>query len=204
MIVFDNCRSKGQTAMAAASQGEVTIVLDAIGEGSQEAMNRLFELVYDELRGIARGMMASERPGHTLTPTVIVHEVCIRLFMSKNLAKNLAGKHRRYFFGAATRAMRQILVDHARKNASTPDRDPLDDVLDWMKSTHRLDILDLHAALEQLEQLDSRKHEVVMLRFFGGLTMKEIAESLGVSLATVEKDWYFARAWLKKKLETDE
>ncbi len=189
--------------MTGDTQGEVTRLLSDIAAGSREAMNQLFEVVYEELRGIARGMMAGERLNHTLQPTDVMHETCVKLFKSKNLPQNLNGKDRRYFFGAATRAMRQVLVDHARKDASTPGRDQFDDFVDWLKSAHRLDILDIHEALEQLEQLDSRKHEVVMLRFFGGRSMQEIADVLDVCLATVEKDWYFARAWLKKNLEPD-
>ena len=193
-----------ETGMTGETQGEVTKLLAAYAAGNQEAMNRLFELVYDELREIANGLMRWERKDHTLQPTVLVHDVYMRLLGAKNLAKNLAGKNRRYFFGAATRAMLQILVDHARKAASTHDRDPFDDLLDWLKNTHRLDILNLHEALEQLEKLDSRKHEVVMLRVFAGFSMQEIPDLLDVSLACVEKDWYFARAWLKKKLEADQ
>ncbi len=192
-----------ETAMNGDTQEDVTKLLWEIAAGSCEAMNQLFELVYEELRGIAKKIMAPERSGHTLQPTALVHEVCVKLFMSKNLPQNLHGKNRRYFFGVATRAMRQILVDHARKGARTPGRAPFDELLDWVKKTHRLDILDLHEALEQLEQLDSRKHEVVMLKFFGGFSMREVADVLDVSLATVEKDWSFARAWLKRKLEAD-
>jgi len=187
----------------------VTKLLAAVVAGNQEAMNRLFELVYDELRKIAGGIFRSERPDHTLQPTLLVNEVYMRLLDAKNLAKNLAGKHRRFFFGVATKAMGQILAEHARKLAARKrgggqNRVPIGIVLDNLQKTHRLDFLDLHETLQQLEKFDSRMHEVVMLRFFGGYTMQEIADLLDVCLATVEKDWYFARAWLKKKLEADQ
>ncbi len=195
--------------MAGDTQGEVTTLLSEIAAGSREAKNQLFQLVYEELRGIARGMMARERSSHTLQPTALVHEVCMKLFMSKNLRQNLDGQNRRYFFGATTRAMRQILVDHAEKHNTQKrgggkNRVAIDIVLDNLEQTQRFDIIELHEALEQLEQLDSRKHEVVMLRFFGGRSMQEIADVLDVCLATVEKDWHFARAWLKRKLEAHE
>jgi len=198
-----------ETGMTGETQGEVTKLLAAYAAGNQEAMNRLFELVYDELRGIANGLMRWEREDHTLQPTVLVHDVYMRLLGEKNLAKNLAGKNRRYFFGVATKAMLQILVEHARKRDTLKrvgdnNRVPIDIVLDNLQQTQRLDIVNLYEALQQLEKLDSRKNEVVMLRFFGGLSMKEIAKCLDVSLATVEKDWHFARAWLKRKLEADQ
>ncbi len=182
---------------------EVTKLLNDYAAGDKEAMNRLFHLVYDELRRTAeRKILDSD----TLQPTEVVHEAYMDLFMSKNFAKNLVGKHRCYFFGAATKAMTRILVKRAKERKNRGGgKNPvaIDIVLDNLQQTQRLDIVDLHEALEQLKQLDSRKHEVVMMRFFGGQAMKEIADDLDVCLATVEKDWHFARAWLKRKLEAD-
>ena len=198
-----------ESGMTGDMQREVTKLVAAYATGSQEAMQRLFELVYDELRKIANRLMRWEREDHTLQPTELVHDVYMRLLGAKNLAKNLAGKNRRCFFGVATKAMLQILVEHARKRNTQKrgggkNRVAIDFVLDNLQQTQHLDMFNLHEALQQLEKVDSRKYEVVMLRFVGGFSMQEIANVLDVSLATVEKDWYFARAWLKRKLEADQ
>ena len=185
--------------MAGDTRGQLTKYLDDYANGDSEALNRVFELVYEELREIAR-RLTSWRKDHTLQPTALVHDAYISLLTAKNFAKNLAGKHRRYFFGAATKAMLQLLAERYRKPKSEKV-DVIDNALADLQQTQRLDIMDLHDALQRLEKLDSRKHEVVMLRFFAGLTMQEIADALEVSLSTVEKDWHFARAWLKRQLE---
>ena len=190
-----------ETSMTGDPQGEVTKLLAAYAAGSQEAKNRLFELVYEELRGIANGLMRWEREDHTLQPTALVNKAYLKLFAGRELKAD----NRAYFFAAAANAMRQMLVDHARKRRAKIHggelrRAPLDDVLDSLESTQRVDMVDLHEALEQLERFGKRQHEAIMLRFFGGLTYEEVAEHLNVSVSTVEKDWKMARAWLHGKL----
>ena len=190
--------------MAAAPPGEVTTLLAAIDAGSEEAKAKLFTLVYQELHRVAGGLMRPERPDHTLQPTALVHEAYFKLFGEQKLRASNRG----HFFAAAANAMRQVLVDHARKRKAKkrPDglsRVPLDDVLDWLEST-QVEMLDLDEALKALERRSTRQHEVVVLRFFGGLKNKEIATYLNVSLATVEKDWQVARAWLYAELKGDE
>jgi RNA polymerase sigma-70 factor (ECF subfamily) len=187
--------------MAGDTQGEVTKLLVAIGAGSEETKNRLFELVYEELHRIANGLMGREREDHTLQPTALVNEAYLKLFAGKELKVG----NRAYFFAAAANAMRQVLVDHAIKrkakiHGGDLHRVPIDAVLDWLENTQQVDMLALHEALERLEEFGKRQHEAIMLRFFGGLTYEEVAEHLNVSVSTVEKDWQPARAWLHGQL----
>ena len=182
--------------------GEVTKLLAAMDAGSEEAKTRLFNLVYEELHSVASGLMRWEREDHTLQPTALVHEAYLKLFPAE---RELRAGNRVQFFAAAANAMRQVLVDHARKrNAEKRDgnwhRVPFDDVLDGLKITQQVEMLDLDEALKTLERRNRRQHEVVMLRFFGGLKYEESAAYLKVSVSTVEKDWQIARAWLYGEL----
>ena len=179
---------------------QITVLLEEIAAGDEAAKEKLVDLVYDKLYRIARALMPRERSDHTLQPTALVHEAYFKLFVGRPLP----AVNRAYFFGAAANAMRQVLVDHARKNAARPEgkRVPLlDDILVSIKSTYRVEMLDLNAALEELKQMDVRQWEVVTLRFFGGLQWLEIATCLNVSTSTVEKDWQAARAWLYRRLK---
>jgi RNA polymerase sigma factor (TIGR02999 family) len=180
-------------------QGQITLLLGAIAAGSEAAKEQLIGLVYDKLRKMAGAIMPGERPNHTLQPTALVHEAYFKLFVGKPLQ----AVNRAYFFGAAANAMRQILIDYARRRGARPEgeRVPLlDEILDTIKSTCRLDMLDLNHALEELQRMHARQCEVVTLRFFGGLQWSEIATCLNVSTSTVEKDWQAARAWLYRSL----
>jgi RNA polymerase sigma-70 factor, ECF subfamily len=182
------------------AQGEITLLLEEIAAGSETAKERLIALVYDKLHRIAASLMPWERSNHTLQPTALVHEAYFRLFVGKPI-KPLS---RAYFFGAAANAMRQVLIDYARRVAARPEgkRVPLlDGILDSVKSTYRVEMLDLDNALEQLKRMHGRQWEVVTLRFFGGLKWSEIAAYLNVSTSTVEKDWQAARAWLYRTLK---
>ncbi len=181
---------------------DVTLLLQQIETGDDDAKKRLFDKVYDELHEMAAGLMRRERQAHTLQATALVNEVAARLLDDDALGNF---PNRAYFFGAAARAMRQILVGHARtrnaqKRGGEWGRVPLDEVLDHLENDRQLDILALDESLQKLAELSERPAEVVLLRFFGGLTMPEIAEQLEVSLSSVEKDYKFARAWLKKEL----
>ena len=175
------------------------MLLAEIAQGSEAAREKLFSLVYDKLHKMANALMPRERLNHTLQPTGLVHEAYFKLFVGRPLE----ARGRAYFFGAAANAMRQILIDYARRISARPEgkRVPLlDGILDTVRATHRVDILDLNEALEELKELHKRHWEVVCLRFFGGLPWREIADCLEVSTSTVEKDWQAARAWLYGRL----
>ena len=164
--------------------------------------SELFGPVYDELRRLAASHLRAERASHTLQPTALVHEAFVKLASSR--LGTAIQTNREQFFAVAARAMRQVLVDHARKRlASKRDNGRRkvtlhDDVLD--PGSSELDALALHDALEQLTQLDGRMAQVVELRFFGGLGIDEIAKVLAVSDRTVDRAWKVARAWLLREL----
>jgi RNA polymerase sigma-70 factor (ECF subfamily) len=179
--------------------GEVTRLLQAWGEGDVAARDRLIPLIYDELRRRAAGHLRRERGGHTLRPTDLVHETYLRL-----RAQNPAWQNREQLFAVASQLMRRILVDHARRRASAKRggglRVTLVEGLAASPSAEP-DLLDLDAALEELAALDERQARLVELRFFGGLAIEEAAAALGVSLATANRDWSMAKAWLYRRLK---
>jgi RNA polymerase sigma factor (TIGR02999 family) len=185
--------------------GEVTQLLHAFLGGDAGAKDRLVRLVYDELRGIAAGLLGQEDGPKTLQPTALVHEAYLRLDRGRVLSR--APDHH-YFFAAATQAMRHVLVDHARlrraeKRGDGRQRLPLDAVLDYFRQEN-LDVVALHEALDELATLNERQSQVVVLRFFGGLSVAEVAAQLGVSVSTVESDFRLARAWLHRQIRRDE
>ncbi|HEX9792375.1 MAG TPA: sigma-70 family RNA polymerase sigma factor [Planctomycetota bacterium] len=178
---------------------DLTRILEAARTGD-EAAAQLVPLVYEELRRIAAMHMAGRESGHTLQPTALVHEAYMRITGS-------AGLHwasRAHFFSVASKAMRQVLVDHWRRKAAEKRGGGVPvaslDVDTATPSPASVDVLELHEALERLESLDVRQAKVVELRYFGGLRPPEIARTLGVSLATVERDWRTAKAWLNVEL----
>jgi len=168
------------------------------------APDELLALVYDELRRLAARYLRGQRAGHTLQPTALVHEAYLRLAKGGALPVD----DRTHFFALAARAMRQVLVDHARRRAAAkrggdPERVTLDDTLELGRGGEegrRLDLLALDEALERLERVSPRQCRVVELRYFAGLTIAEAAASLGVGTRTVEDDWALARAWLQRRL----
>jgi RNA polymerase sigma factor (TIGR02999 family) len=187
--------------MSAGARGDVTAMLSEIRAGSPDAKGRLIRAIYDELLQTARGLMRRERRGHTLEPGALVNEALLRLLSGEALPEISDGRNLR---AAAAQAMRQVLVDHARRrNAGKREgqraRVPLDAVLATFDE-QGLDVIDLHQALERLAQAHPRPAQVVTLRFFGGLTIPEIAATFGVSDTTIETDWRFARAWLRGQL----
>jgi RNA polymerase sigma factor (TIGR02999 family) len=189
-------------SMAPDRSGEVTQILGQIEAGNEAAQAQLFTLVYDELRSLAGSLMRRERPEHTLQPTALVNEAAARLLGEEALRKI---PNRAYFFGMVGLAMRRVLVDHARtrgakRRGGDQDRLPLDAAIDLVEQTHQIDLLALDELLQELEKLNKRQYEVVMLRFFGGFEVPEIAEQLGIGLSTAEKDWRVARAWLRQRL----
>jgi RNA polymerase sigma factor (TIGR02999 family) len=179
---------------------EVTAILREWSGGDREAAERLFPMVYDELKRQALRFISRERKDHTLQPTALVHEAYLRL-VDQTVLK---AENRTHFFSIAARLMRQILVDHARqknaeKRGGSAERLSLEDV-DVAPEESAADILSLHEALARLETLDQRKARVVEMRFFGGMNEAEIAEVLGVNEKTVRRDWQFAKLWLFRAL----
>jgi len=178
----------------------LTAIIKEVQAGSADAKARLIQALYWEIYRIAEAMMRRERPGHTLQPTALVNEAMLRLLDGEVIEK---APNRRYLFGAAARAMRQALVDHARRRPAYPrdgKRVPLDDVLAFFEEQN-LDFLQLNEALDRLTAIHERPGLVVVLRFFVGLPVAKVAEALDVSIGTVEADWRFARAWLRDQLE---
>ena len=179
---------------------EITQILRLLREGDVSHWDDLLEAVYGELRDLASGRMRNERNDHTLSPTALVNEAYLRLVRRHDRD----WENRRHFFGAASHVMRQVLVDHARrrnrkKRGGGSNRDPLDNItIDFEERS--CDLLDLDAALEKLAQQSDEATRVVELRFFGGLTIPEIAKTLSVSDSTVERQWRLARAWLRTEL----
>jgi RNA polymerase sigma factor (TIGR02999 family) len=175
--------------------------LSAWGEGDPKAGGELIGIVYQELRRLASHYLESGRGGQTLEPTVIVHELYLKLFSSEPLHLH----DREHFLAVAARQLRHIVVDHARKKHAEKRGGPQGAIS--LDAAHGLvlpvdaRVLDLDHALARLETLDSRAAKVVELRFFGGLTDDEVGNALGISLATVKRDWDFARSWLLNQME---
>ena len=185
--------------MPADTSKDVTRILKAAA-GPREAATKLLPLVYGELRKLARARMAKLRPGQTLQPTALVHEAYLKL-----IGKADPGwEGRTHFFAAAAQAMREILVEQARRKAALKrggDRKRLDlEDIDPEIQPPPEDVLALDEALKRLESDDPRKGQIVNLRYFAGLTAKETAAALGVSVATVEREWRYIRAWLRTQL----
>lgn len=186
--------------------GEVTEYLQALAAGEAGAGDRLLEVVYGELRNLARGALFGERAGHTLQATALVHEAWVKLVDQERVD----WQNRGHFLGIAALAMRRVLVDHARarqrdKRGGGKDREPLHtDILDSGRDLElELDMLALNEGLEQLTQHSERAAKVVELRFFGGLTEEETAEVIGVTRPTVTRDWRAARAWLSSWMQSE-
>ena len=177
------------------------MLLERMRLGDADAGRELLPVLYDELRQIAARQFRGQAAGHTLQPTVLVHEAFLRL-VGKSATSYQDKAH---FFAVAATAMRQILVNHAR--ASNADKRgggakpvALSHDVAGSDGPVDLDVLALHEALEQLAKIDERKHRVIELRFFAGLTVEEIAEAMGLSKTTIESEWRAARAWLNVKL----
>ena len=184
-----------------ASGHDVTALLHAWTAGDRAARDQLMTVVYQELRNRAAGQLRRERRGHTLQPTALVHEAYVRLVDQRRMAWQNRGQ----FFGVACQMMRRILVDHARahrmaKRSGQWARVTLDEALRATPPVD-VDVLDLDAALTRLAAFDPRKSQLAELRFFGGLSLEEAAEAVGISRATAERDWQAARAWLLKELK---
>lgn len=180
---------------------DITLVLDAINRGESEASEKLLPLVYNELRNLAAARMLQESPGHTLQPTALVHEAWLRL-VGEN---DQNWKSRAYFFAAAAEAMRRILVEHARRKARLKHgggqhRLNIED-LELADATPDDKILLVNDALENLERSNPERARVVVMKFYAGMTNKEVADMLGIGERTVDRHWVCAKAWLFQKLQ---
>jgi RNA polymerase sigma factor (TIGR02999 family) len=187
--------------MADASTSDVTALLQELQAGNDNAREQLLHRVYAELRQMAAGFLRGRQPNQSWQPTELVHEALTRLLGSDALELT---QNRAHFFGVAARTMRQLLVEHVRlrraqKRGGGWRRVPLDDLSDHLEQ-QRLDAEAVHEALERLATFHPRQSQVVTLRFFGGFTVEEVAEQLGVSVSTVESDFRIARAWLHSQL----
>lgn len=180
--------------------GEATQLLHAMDANDRSAAKRLFEIVYDELRGLAGEVFRSQRLDHTLQPTALVNEAFLKLADQSRIE----WRNRAHFLAVAARAMRQILIDHARGRGRAKRGGDLCRVTvaeyDTPIASAEPEVLDLDEALKKLANMDERQSKMVELRFFGGMTTDEIAHVLGVSKSTVEADWRMARAWLHREL----
>jgi RNA polymerase sigma factor (TIGR02999 family) len=183
--------------------GDVTQILLDLGSGASvtpEVTDRIFQVAYEELRRVAGGLMRRERADHTLQPTALVNEAYLRLADESRLE----WQNRAHFFGIAARAMRQLLIEHARRRGAEKrggglERVTLDERL-GVAAVNEFEILELDDALTKLGRMDERMARIVELRFFGGLTAEETAHVLDVSRRTVTEDWRVARMWLAHEL----
>lgn len=185
---------------------EVTRILAELESGDPNAANDLLPLVYDELRKLAAARLSREDPGQTLQSTALVHEAYVRLVHGETAPTWADRKH---FFAAAARAMRNILVDNARrkgrlKRGGEYERCPLDQVELFDSLVPVEDLLALEEALTKLEQEDPEQSQVVQLRFFAGLSHEETARILGISVSTAKRQWRYARAWLRQQMIGDQ
>ena len=188
--------------LPAPDKDEFTRLLQAAAGGAQDAVDQLLPRVYEELRQLAGACMANERPDLTLQATALVHEAYLRLVRQETVG--FSG--RAQFFAAAATVMRRILVDHARakcrgKRGGDAVRVTLDEALAVFEDSVP-DVSDLDEALTELAEIDPRKARLVELRFFAGVKMEEAAQVLGVTTRTAERDWRFARAWLRDRLQS--
>lgn len=184
------------------AEQDITLLLRQWNGGDQGALEQLIPVVYSELRSLAARYLRRERPDHTLQPTALVHEAFMRLVDQSRVV----WQNRAHFFGIASQMMRRILVDHARQRRSAK-RDPGTYRIASMPGVEAAtdrdpELLAVDEALTRLESLDGRQARIVELRFFGGLTVEETAEVVGISTATVKREWRTARAWLRRELDS--
>lgn len=183
-----------------APAGDVTALLQAWSAGDADAMGRLVQILYAELKQIARHYMAHERKGHTLQPTALVNEAFLRLFKAQGVEWN----GRTHFLALSARMMRRILISHAvarqsGRRGGVANTIPLD-VAEIASSGSDVAILELNRALEELARFDLRKAQMVELHFFGGLTFEETAAVLNLSERTIRRDWVFVKTWLAREM----
>lgn len=183
-------------------QQGVTELLVAWGDGDKAALDELMPVVYDELRRLAQNYLSRERQGHTLQTTALVHEAYLRLIDQRSVN----WQNRAQFFGIAAQMMRRILINHAKertakKRQGYATKVSLDDAVSFFEK-RELDLMALDEALDSLAALDPQQTQIVELRFFGGLTIEEVSEVLGISPATTKREWDSAKLWLRRQLSS--
>lgn len=188
--------------MSLSSESRASAILQAAQAGDRQAAAELLPLVYDELRKLAVYKLAHQTPGQTLQPTALVHEAYLRIAGDNNVS----WEGRQHFFFAAARAMRDILVEQARRKAGPKQgggrrREELDDACAILEPPSD-DVQAIHEAIEELEKRDPLKAQIVLLRYFTGLTMDETAAVLGLAERTLDRHWRYLRAWLMKRLSS--
>jgi RNA polymerase sigma factor (TIGR02999 family) len=184
-----------------APDGQVTLLLTELREGNQEAANRLMPLIYSELRRMAGSFMQRERPGHTLQATALVNEVYMRLAGGATVP----WQNRAHFFGIAAHAMREVLLDYARRHIAGKrggkDAQKVDIDVELRGVSPKIEnVIVIDEALQRLERIDPRQSRLIELRFFAGLSVEETAEVMGVSPVTIKREWRSAKAWLHREL----
>jgi len=193
-ILWANLMTDGPKNVA-----RITDLLLAVSEGGRAALDQLIPFVYDDLRRVAAAQMRREAGGHSLQPTALVHEVYVRLVDQRHVQ----WRNRAHFFGVAASLMRRILVDHARARLAEKRGGGLERVTlvgDEAAESPRIDVLALHESLQRMAGFNPRQERIVELRYFGGLTIEEAAEVIGVSEATLVREWTIAKAWLRADL----
>lgn len=187
--------------MSSNSSGEITQMLLELTDGNADAVDQILPHIYDELRRLAGSYLRRERSDHTLQPTALVHEAYMKLIDQRQVK----WQNRAHFFGIAAQVMRRILMDHARKHLANKrggDAEilPLEEEIFVVSPDKSNELLALDEALERLAKMDPPKARVVELRYFGGLSIEETAEVMGISVPTVNRHWKFAKAWLHSEL----
>ncbi len=187
--------------MAVSSIG-ITGLLRAWSDGDDQAFSRLTAIVYEELHRLARYYMSGQRTDHILQQTALINEIYLQL----NKLQKTDWQNRSHFFGVCSQLMRHTLVDYARsqlylKRGGNAEHVPLQEGTELLEYEKGAELVALDDALRQLAVMDERKSKIVQLRFFGGFSVKEIAEALNISERTVKKDWHFAKAWLLRELK---
>jgi RNA polymerase sigma factor (TIGR02999 family) len=182
-------------------KSDVTRLLNKAQNGDKESLDKLLPLIYDELRRVAANQLRAERENHTLQATALVHEAYLRLLEQQEVD----WQNRAHFFSIAAEMMRRILVNYAiqrnaKKRGDGVTRISLDDAISFSNGESDLDLVSLDAALKRLSEFDATQARIVELRFFGGLTIEEVAEVLDISESTVKREWKMAKAWLKTQL----
>ena len=193
--------TRGEWWTTPRNNADITQLLIAWSDGRREALDDLMPMVYADLRRVAAGYMRREGAGHALQPTALVHEAYVRLIDQKQVK----WRNRAHFFGVAAGLMRRILVDHARRRRAEKRGGDWERVTltgdEVATDTHKeIDVLALDEALERLAEFDPQQERIVELRYFGGLTIEETAEIVGISAATVVREWTIAKAWLRADL----
>lgn len=181
---------------------QLTVLLRRLRDGDEAAAEAMVPFVYEDLRGVARNLLGRDRQSHTLQPTALVHEAWLKIQRALDHGADLRDRH--HFFAVASQAMRQVLVNHARdraaqKRGAGAQRIPLDECLASLEH-HTGPLLELDDVLRQLAGVHPRPARVVEMRVFGGMTVEEVAVTLGVTESAVKTDWRFARAWLRQRL----